>query len=205
MSAIKSIKRLEKERKEKEILLIESFGLVFAEAKRLLDLINLLKQKGKNLEDLIPLVDEINQLNNQVYAQDRMVILSNTAWKDVTKVCSKCGGTLARRKLSGVKSKKNLFGYAFVDYCSTCGFEKFSHLDFLTEQKKIHTKFVARMAELSQANFSSLCPICGKSLVLLPVRTTKGKANLFGWKSNLVCFSCGYEKYSKLSINKRLK
>lgn len=58
-------------------------------------------------------------------------------------------------------------------------------------------------AELERATRAGLeqimprCPECSSMLMLRPVTTPRGRANVQGWRSCFECPECAYERYSK--------
>jgi len=90
------------------------------------------------------------------------------------------------------------------------------HQDFMTYLSALERKgytladakqYIAekrrQLAELEEAakehaQLFPKCPECGKALLVLrPVRTKQGPANIFGWRSCLECPVCAYEQYKK--------
>lgn len=72
------------------------------------------------------------------------------------------------------------------------------------ELKQINARFITvretdRVRLLSieaQNKLMPKCKECGKAMVLFKVNISKGKANIFGWKSLLQCPYCLAEEYS---------
>jgi len=51
------------------------------------------------------------------------------------------------------------------------------------------------------------CPLCSNMLILKPIRTRQGKANINGYKSHFYCSNddCLYERYSRVSAEYQYK
>jgi hypothetical protein len=50
-----------------------------------------------------------------------------------------------------------------------------------------------------------ICPGCKQEMMLRIINTSQGKANLRGWKTCWECINCGYEEYSKKTIDNLLE
>lgn len=94
-----------------------------------------------------------------------------------------------------------------------------SHTKNISEALELYIKHDAREKELiplivsrktKPKNIADLigrpnCPKCNREMMLRIINTPKGKANLKGWKTCWECINCGYEEYSKKTIQDLIK
>ena len=104
-------------------------------------------------------------------------------------------------KLTEFEERMNAFTFRqhqdFMAYLSTLERKGYTLVDakqYIVEKRK-------QLAELEEAarerdRIFPMCPECGEArLVLRPVTTKQGPANVHGWRSCLECPNCAYEKY----------
>lgn len=69
----------------------------------------------------------------------------------------------------------------------------------LTITKKTRPKNIADL--IGRPN----CPNCKQEMMLRIINTPQGNQNLRGWKTCWECINCGYEKYSRRTIQEWLE
>lgn len=69
----------------------------------------------------------------------------------------------------------------------------------LTITKKTRPKNIADL--IGRPN----CPDCKQEMMLRIINTPQGNQNLRGWRTCWECVNCGYEKYSRRTIQEWLK
>lgn len=128
----------------------------------------------------------------------------------VSKFCPDCGNPSALYPVN--TSACNQVGGKLRSqwYCGKCGYSSFSKQSVAVEARRSLRKDLdkeeRRMAEYviamsTHEGIRRKCPACGvKRMFLYPVRTPKGKANIYGWKSLWHCEECGHERYTLYSI-----
>jgi len=81
--------------------------------------------------------------------------------------------------------------------------------EVLAETKRIldlHSKIDGdRMRTMLDDYVRPECPECSTGMMLRPVTTPKGPANVYGYKSCWECVECGFEQYSFKTVAEQIK
>jgi len=99
------------------------------------------------------------------------------------------------------EDKMNAYSFAqhqdFMTYLATLernGLQIIDARQYVIEKRK--QLAALEEAAKERARIFPVCPECGEArLVLRPVTTKQGPANVHGWRSCLECPNCAYEKY----------
>lgn len=197
-----------------DIQLQKDYGLTVERAVSFVRVLKILKTKEKTITQLELLVENLVDIKNKIYQEDPLVKLSLQAIKKVGHKCESCGGTLALTPITTPKGLANIKGWTMVDTCTDCQAQIFYLSDYEEEDKRRQAVWFAEVKRLKEKKEAKAkvkiiipsvlkCPDCEESLRLIPIVEKRfGPKNRKGWRSELICWSCGYENFSDLSYKK---
>lgn len=86
----------------------------------------------------------------------------------------------------------------FLTYFATLSQKGFTieNLREYVEFKRAELKELEQLRQRELEDVIPKCPKCGLALILRPISTPKGRANVFGYRSCFECLDCAYERYS---------